>query len=261
MPNIILHDEVSTVLSERPMKSYTAYSHEPRHNHLLAALPSGEWRSLQVLLEPVELEVGRVLIESSRAPNYLYFPITAVVSLVYMTQDGETAEIAVIGNEGAVGVSLFMGNDVAAQEATVQSAGMAYRLNAHAVKNAMEFSSPFMKLMLNYTHAMLSLVSQSAVCNRYHSIDQQLSRRLLQGLDRATSNELLITQEVMASLLGVRREGVTAAALKLQHEGAIKYSRGHIVVHDRQRLEQHACECYAFSKKAYFKLLPLPLAA
>jgi CRP-like cAMP-binding protein len=118
-----------------------------------------------------------------------------------------------------------------------------------------------MKLMLNYTHAMFSQVSQTAVCNRYHSIDQQLSRRLLQGLDRASSNELLITQEAMASLLGVRREGVTAAALKLQHEGAIQYSRGHIVVHDRQRLERHACECYAFSKKAYFKLLPLPLAA
>jgi CRP-like cAMP-binding protein len=125
----------------------------------------------------------------------------------------------------------------------------------------MEFSNPIMKLMLNYTHAMFSQVSQTAVCNRYHSIDQQLSRRLLQGLDRASSNELLITQEAMASLLGVRREGVTAAALKLQHEGAIQYSRGHIVVHDRQRLERHACECYAFSKKAYFKLLPLPLAA
>jgi CRP-like cAMP-binding protein len=191
----------------------------------------------------------------------VYFPTSAVVSLVYMTQDGETAEIAVVGNEGVVGVSLFMGGDVMPHEATVQSAGLAYRLNANAVKSAMEFSNPIMKLMLNYTHAMFSQVSQTAVCNRYHSIDQQLSRRLLQGLDRASSNELLITQEAMASLLGVRREGVTAAALKLQHEGAIQYSRGHIVVHDRQRLERHACECYAFSKKAYFKLLPLPLAA
>ena len=243
------------------MKPCTAYSLDPRHNHLIAALPSSEWQRLQTLLEPVELEVGRVLIESGRAPNYVYFPTTAVVSLVYMTQDGETAEIAVIGNEGVVGVSLCMGSDVASQEATVQSAGMAFRLNAQAVKSAMDSSSPLMKLLLNYTHAMLSQVSQTAVCNRYHSIDQQLSRRLLQGLDRASSNELLITQEVMASLLGVRREGVTAAALKLQHEGAIKYSRGHIVVHDRLRLEQHACECYAFSKKAYFKLLPLPLAA
>lgn len=243
------------------MKSYTAYSHDPRHNHLIAALPSGEWLRFQVLLEPVELEVGQVLIESGRTPNYVYFLTTAVVSLVSMTQDGDTAEIAVIGNEGVVGVSLCMGSDVVSQEATVQSAGMAFRLNAQAVKNAMEFSNPLMKLMLNYAHAMLSQVSQTAVCNRYHSIDQQLSRRLLQGLDRATANELLITQEAMASLLGVRREGVTAAALKLQHEGAIKYSRGHITVHDRLRLEQHACECYAFSKKAYFKLLPLPLAA
>lgn len=243
------------------MKSSTICPHDPRHNHLLAALPNGDWQRWQSLLEPVELQVGQVLFEPGRTPTHVYFPTTAVVSLVYMTQDGETAEIAVVGNEGVVGVSLFMGGDVAPHEATVQSAGMAYRLSSQAVKTAMEFGGPIMKLMLNYTHAMLSEVSQTAVCNRYHSIDQQLSRRLLQGLDRAASNELLITQEAMASLLGVRREGVTAAALKLQHEGAIQYSRGHIVVHDRQRLEQHACECYAFSKKAYFKLMPLPLAA
>lgn len=243
------------------MKSLSGCTHDPRHNHLLAALPNGEWQRWQSLLEPVELQVGQVLFEPGRTPTHVYFPTTAVVSLVYMTQDGETAEIAVVGNEGVVGVSLFMGGDVAPHEATVQSAGMAYRLSSQSVKAAMEFGGPIMKLMLNYTHAMLSQVSQTAVCNRYHSIDQQLSRRLLQGLDRAASNELLITQEAMASLLGVRREGVTAAALKLQHEGAIQYSRGHIVVHDRQRLEQHACECYAFSKKAYFKLMPLPLAA
>lgn len=243
------------------MKSSTICPHDPRHNHLLAALPNGDWQRWQSLLEPIELQVGQVLFEPGRTPTHVYFPTTAVVSLVYMTQDGETAEIAVVGNEGVVGVSLFMGGDVAPHEATIQSAGMACRLSSQAVKTAMEFGGPIMKLMLNYTHAMLSQVSQTAVCNRYHSIDQQLSRRLLQGLDRAASNELLITQEAMASLLGVRREGVTAAALKLQHEGAIQYSRGHIVVHDRQRLEQHACECYAFSKKAYFKLLPLPLAA
>jgi CRP-like cAMP-binding protein len=243
------------------MKTLNHNPCDPRHNHLLAAFPNGEWLRWQSLLESVELRVGQVLFEPGRAPAHVYFPTSAVVSLVYMTQDGETAEIAVVGNEGVVGVSLFMGGDVMPHEATVQSAGLAYRLNANAVKNAMEFSNPIMKLMLNYTHAMFSQVSQTAVCNRYHSIDQQLSRRLLQGLDRASSNELLITQEAMASLLGVRREGVTAAALKLQHEGAIQYSRGHIVVHDRQRLERHACECYAFSKKAYFKLLPLPLAA
>jgi CRP-like cAMP-binding protein len=243
------------------MKPLTHKLYDPRHNHLLAAVPNAEWQRWQSLLEPVELIVGQVLFESGRAPAHVYFPTSAVVSLVYMTQDGETAEIAVVGNEGVVGVSIFMGGDVTPHEATVQSAGMAYRLSASAVKNAMEFSNPIMKLLLNYTHVMFSQVSQTAVCNRYHSIDQQLSRRLLQGLDRASSNELLITQEAMASLLGVRREGVTAAALKLQHEGAIQYSRGHIVVHDRQRLERHACECYAFSKKAYFKLLPLPLAA
>ncbi|MEQ1534981.1 MAG: Crp/Fnr family transcriptional regulator [Burkholderiaceae bacterium] len=243
------------------MKTLNHNPCDPRHNHLLSAFPNGEWLRWQSLLESVELRVGQVLFEPGKAPAHVYFPTSAVVSLVYMTQDGETAEIAVVGNEGVVGVSLFMGGDVMPHEATVQSAGLAYRLNANAVKSAMEFSNPIMKLMLNYTHAMFSQVSQTAVCNRYHSIDQQLSRRLLQGLDRASSNELLITQEAMASLLGVRREGVTAAALKLQHEGAIQYSRGHIVVHDRQRLERHACECYAFSKKAYFKLLPLPLAA
>jgi CRP-like cAMP-binding protein len=243
------------------MKPLTHSLHDPRQNHLLAAFPSAEWQRWHSLLEPVELKVGQLLFGPGRAPTHVYFPTSAVVSLVYMTQDGETAEIAVVGNEGVVGVSIFMGGDVTPHEATVQSAGMAYRLSASVVKNTMEFSNPIMKLMLNYTHAVFSQVSQTAVCNRYHSIDQQLSRRLLQGLDRATSNELLITQEAMASLLGVRREGVTAAALKLQHEGAIQYSRGHIVVHDRQRLERHACECYAFSKKAYFKLLPLPLAA
>ena len=243
------------------MKPLSQKLNDPRQNHLLSAFPSAEWQRWLSLLEPVALVVGQVLFETGRNPSHVYFPTSAVVSLVYMTQDGETAEIAVVGNEGAVGVSLFMGGEVMPHEAIVQSAGLAYRLNANAVKNVMEFSNPIMKLMLNYTHAMYSQVSQTAVCNRYHSIDQQLSRRLLQGLDRATSNELLITQEAMASLLGVRREGVTAAALKLQHEGAIQYSRGHIIVHNRQQLERHACECYAYSKKAYFKLLPLPLAA
>ncbi len=243
------------------MKPLTHSLNDPRHNHLLAAFPNADWQHWQSLLEPVQLSVGQVLFEPGRTPAHVYFPTTAVISLVYMTQDGETAEIAVVGNEGVVGVSLFMNGDVAPHEANVQSAGMAYRLSASSVKNAMEFSNQIMKLMLNYAYDMFSQVSQTAVCNRYHSIDQQLSRRLLQGLDRATSNELLITQEAMASLLGVRREGVTAAALKLQHEGAIQYSRGHIVVYDRQRLERHACECYAFSKKGYFKLLPLPLAA
>lgn len=239
----------------------TKFVHDPRQNHLLAVLTNCDWQRLQLLLEPVEIKVGQVLFESGRPPKHVYFPITAVVSLVYMTEDGETTEIAVVGNEGVVGVSLFMGGDVAPHEAIVQGAGQAYRLSAEAVKDAMDYSNHIMKLMLNYTHTLLMQVSQTAVCNRYHSIDQQLSRRLLQGLDRSVSNELLITQEVMASLLGVRREGVTGAALKLQHEGAIQYSRGHIMVHDRQRLERHACECYAFSKKAYFKLLPLPLAA
>ena len=243
------------------MKLLSQSACDPHHNHLLADFPKEEWSRLLLLLEPVELRCGQVLYEQGRVPTYVFFPTTAVISLVCMTQEGETAEIAVVGNEGFVGVSLFMGVEVTHQQASVQSAGRAYRLSANAVKNLTEASNPVMKLMLSYAHTLLSLVSQTAICNRFHTIDQQLSRRLLQGLDRASSSELLITQESMANLLGVRREGVTAAALKLQHSGAIQYSRGKIFVTDRQRLEKHACECYQVSKKAYFKLLPLALAA
>jgi len=237
----------------------------PRHNQLLASLPAAEWARWAAHLEPVELQCGQVLCESGSAPAFVVFPTTAVVSLLYMTQDGGSAEIAVVGNDGVVGISLFMGGNGTPSRAVVQSAGRGYRLRAQAVKEAVERGGVVLHTLLRYTQALIAQVAQTAVCNRYHSIDQQLCRRLLLGLDRVPSDELLMTQELVASLLGVRREGVTAAALKLQQAGVIRYARGHIAVLDRGRLEQRTCECYAVAKREYDRLLPachpLPLAA
>lgn len=237
----------------------------PRQNQLLAALPAADWSRWQPLLEPVELRAGQVLCESGGTPGALIFPTTAVVSLVYLTQDGGSVEIAVVGNDGAVGISLFMGGNATPHRAVVQSAGMGYRLRASSVKEEVERAGAALQTLLRYAQALIAQVAQTALCNRYHSIDQQLCRRLLQGLDRSPTAELLMTQELVASLLGVRREGVTAAALKLQQAGVIRYARGHISVLDRRRLEQRTCECYAVGKKEYGRLLPvslpLPMAA
>lgn len=233
----------------------------PLDNQLLAALPDTEWKRWQAHLELVELPAGQVLSESGRTPAYVYFPTTAIVSLMCMTQDGGTAEIAVVGNDGVVGISVFMGGSATPTQAVVHNAGQAFRLHAQLVKDEVERSGPLLKVLLRYTQAMIAQVAQTAVCNRYHSIDQQLCRRLLLGLDRLPSDALAMTQELLANLLGVRREGVTAAALKLQLAGVIRYSRGHIDVLDRQRLENRACECYGVAKKEYFRLLPMPLAA
>ena len=234
---------------------------DPRQNHLLAALPDTEWRRWQTDLEPVDMPRGMVLSESGSTPAHAYFPTTAIVSLLNMTEDGASSEIAVVGNEGVVGISLFMGGDATPSQAVVQSAGHGYRLRAQVVKNEVCRASPVLTMLLRYTQAMIAQVGQTAACNRYHSIDQQLCRRLLLGLDRLPSDELAMTQELLASLLGVRREGVTAAALKLQQAGVIRYSRGHIAVLDRRRLEQRTCECYKVAKKEYDRLLPIPLAA
>ena len=234
---------------------------DPRQNHLLAALPDAEWRRWQTDLEPVDMPRGMVLSESGSTPAHAYFPTTAIVSLLNMTEDGASSEIAVVGNEGVVGISLFMGGDATPSQAVVQSAGHGYRLRAQVVKNEVSRASPVLTMLLRYTQTMIAQVGQTAACNRYHSIDQQLCRRLLLGLDRLPSDELAMTQELLASLLGVRREGVTAAALKLQHAGVIRYSRGHIAVLDRRRLEQRTCECYKVAKKEYDRLLPIPLAA
>ena len=231
---------------------------DPRRNHLLATLGEADWAAWQPQLERVELHSGQVLREAGSASAHVYFPTTAIVSLLYMTLEGESAEIAVVGHEGVVGLSLVMGGNATPSQAVVQSAGQAFRLRAQAVQTELGRSGPLLNMLLRYTQSLIVQVTQTAVCNRYHSIDQQFCRRLLLGLDRSASDELHMTQEVAASLLGVRREGVTAAALRLQHAGVIRYSRGRIAVLDRARLEQRSCECYAVAKQEYVRLLHSP---
>lgn len=224
------------------MNSAHCPTSDPRQNLLLAGLPEAEWSRWQPCLELVNLPLGQVLSESGRAPGYVYFPTTAIVSLLYMTQDGASSEIAVVGNDGVVGISLFMGGNSTPSEAVVQSAGQGYRLRAQAVRDEMDRAGPVLKMVLGYTQALMAQVAQTAACNRYHSIDQLMCRRLLLSLERLPSAAMVMTQELLANLLGVRREGVTAAALKLQHDGVIRYSRGHIDVLDRHRLQQRTLE-------------------
>ena len=239
------------------MNAPCRHTADPRQNQLLASLPETEWDRWQSALEPVDLALGQVLCESGRPPVFVYFPTTAIVSLLYMTQEGASSEIAVVGNDGVVGISLFMGGNATPSQAVVQSAGQGYRLRAQMMRNEFQRPGPVLEMLLRYTQAMIAQVAQTAVCNRYHSIDQQMCRRLLLGLDRLTTDKLVMTQELLASLLGVRREGVTAAALKLQHAGVIRYSRGHIDVLDREGLEERTCECYAVAKHEYNRLLPI----
>jgi len=230
-------------------------------NHLLASLPPTEWQRISPLLQPVDLPLGHVLCESGSAMGYVYFPTNAIVSLLYVLEDGASAEIAVVGNEGVVGIALFMGGETTPSRAVVQSAGEGYRLRAADIKQEFNRSGPVLHLLLRYTQALITQMAQTAVCNRHHSLDQQLCRWLLLSLDRLNSNELVMTQELIANMLGVRREGVTEAALKLQKLDLIKYARGHITVHNRAALEQRVCECYAVVKKEYDRLLPDQLAA
>ncbi len=238
-----------------PNRAQASAKSDPLCNHLLAALPDAEWQRWQPLLEAVDLPLGHVLYESGRTLSHVYFPTTAIVSLLYVMADGASAEIAVVGNEGLVGISLFMGGESTPSRAVVQSAGQGWRLSAHAVKEAFEHTGPVMHLLLRYTQALITQMAQTAVCNRHHSLDQQLCRWLLLSLDRLQGNELVMTQELIANMLGVRREGVTEAALRLQHKGLISYSRGHIKVLDRPGLEARTCECYAVVKKEYDRLL------
>ena len=232
-----------------------------RKNQLLLALTSADMDRWQGRLEQVELSRHQILLASGRSPESVYFPTTAIVSMMSMTVDGATAEVALVGNDGVVGISALLGADAAVTDAVVQSAGRAFRLSARFVKGEIEQSTGVMKVVMRYAQAVLGQMAQTAVCNRYHSIDQQLCRRLLLGLDRLPSDELNMTHELAANLLGVRREGVTVAAHKLQEAGLIRYRRGHIVVLDRERLEQKTCECYAVAKKEYRRLLPLAMAA
>ena len=225
-------------------------------NRLLAALGEEEWRRFQPLLEPVDLPLGHVLYESGKTLSHVYFPTTAIVSLLYVLENGASAEIAVVGNEGLVGVSLFMGGGSTPSRAVVQSAGHGYRLKAKDMKDEFGRGGPVMHLVLRYTQALITQMSQTAVCNRHHTLDQQLCRWLLLSLDRIEGSELVMTQELIANMLGVRREGVTEGAAKLQNADLIKYSRGHITVLDRVGLEHRTCECYAVVKKEYDRLLP-----
>ena len=230
--------------------------HDPRRNGLLAALPAAEWERWLPLLEAVEMPLGQVLYESGSTLSHVYFPTDAIVSLLYVMENGASAEIAVVGNEGVVGISLFMGGESTPSRAVVQSAGQGYRLSAKTIKQEFDHSGPVLHLLLRYTQALITQMAQTAVCNRHHSLDQQLCRWLLLSLDRLGGSELVMTQELIANMLGVRREGVTEAALKLQATGLIRYARGHITVIDRPALEERSCECYAVVKREYDRLLP-----
>ncbi len=236
-------------------------SNTPKDNRLLAALPEENYRTLLPFLEPVPLPLGMAVYESGGKQGYVYFPTSSIVSLLYVLADGASAEIAVTGSEGLVGIALFMGGETTPSRAVVQSAGHGYRLRAAVLKAEFESGGPLQHLLLRYTQALITQMTQTAVCNRHHAVDQQLCRWLLLSLDRLPTNELVMTQELIANMLGVRREGVTEAAGKLQAEGLIHYSRGHITVLDRPQLEARVCECYSVVKKEYDRLLPVGLAA
>jgi CRP-like cAMP-binding protein len=234
---------------------------EPRQNQLLAALPAADYERLLRYLEPVTLPLGLVVFESGGKLRHLYFPASGIVSLLYAMEDGASTEIAVIGNEGVVGIALFMGGESTPSRAVVQSAGHGYRLKAAVLKTEFELGGPLQHLLLRYTQTLIAQMTQTAVCNRHHAVDQQLCRWLLLSLDRLPSNELAMTQELIANMLGVRREGVTEAAGKLQEAGLIRYSRGHITVLDRPKLEARVCECYAVVKKEMDRLFPDRIAS
>lgn len=229
---------------------------DPKANHLLAALPPADWERWQPQLEWVKMPLGHVLYESGATLSHAYFPTTAIVSLLYLLESGASAEIAVAGNEGMVGISLFMGGGSTPSRGVVQSAGEGFRIRSSFIRAEFDRAGTVMHLLLRYTQALITQMSQTAVCNRHHSLDQQLCRWLLLSLDRLSGNELVMTQELIANMLGVRREGVTEAALKLQAVGLIRYARGHITVLDRAGLEARTCECYAVVAKEYARLLP-----
>jgi CRP-like cAMP-binding protein len=234
----------------------TASSLDPRTNHLLAALAPDEWQRLRPRLEWVDMPQGRVLHESRSGMSHVVFPTSAIVSLVVLTEDGGSAEIGIVGNEGVVGVELFLGGGSMPSRAVVRGAGQGFRLPAQTILDEFDRGGALMHRLLRYTEALITLTAQTAVCNRHHSLDQRLCRWLLQRLDRLPGCELATTQESIADMLGVRREGVTQSALRLQRLGLIRYARGHISALNRQGLERRACECYAVVRKEYDRLLP-----
>jgi CRP-like cAMP-binding protein len=229
---------------------------DPRKNHLLGAIPKIEWARFAPHLTPVVLGLGDVLYESGSDQPYVYFPTDSIVSLLYVMADGSSAEIAIVGNEGLVGIALFMGGGTTPSRAVVQSAGHGFRMKGNFIRDEFMCAGAVQDLFLRYTQALVTQMGQTAVCNRHHSVDQQLCRWLLMSLDRLHSNEVTMTQELIANMLGVRREGVTEAAGKLQRAGVIEYRRGRIRVLDRAHLERIACECYEVVRKEFARLLP-----
>ena len=227
----------------------------PRSNHLLAALAEEPYQRLLPDLELIAMPLGWVLYESGMPLNYAYFPVSGIVSLLYVTTTGASSEIAITGNEGLVGISLFMGGESTTNRAVVQCAGHAYRMNADALKREFALGGEFQHLALRYTQTLITQMAQTSVCNRHHTLDQQLCRWLLLSIDRLEGDELIMTQELIANMLGVRREGVTEAAGHLQEAGLIRYSRGHITILKRSRLEKRVCECYAVVKNEFERLL------
>ena len=237
------------------MRAILSSRHDPKQNHLLATLPAEVFGRISPHLELISMPLGETLCESGGQLQHVYFPTTAIVSLHYMLENGSTAEISGVGNEGVLGISLFMGGNTTPSRAAVCIGGHGYRLKVHSMMEEFNRAGPMMRLMLRYTQALITHISQTAVCNRHHSIEQQLCRWLLLTLDRLPTNELTITQELIASMLGVRREGITEAAGNLQRENLISYRRGHITALNRAGLELHACECYQVIKKEFHRLL------
>jgi CRP-like cAMP-binding protein len=236
--------------------SPTGTDSNPRDNWLLAALARAEWDRWMPHLERVDLPLGKVLIAPGGNTTHVYFPTTAIVSLLYVMENGASAEIAVVGNEGLVGISLFMGGQSTSSSAVVQAAGQAYRLQAHLLMEEFNRGGPVLHLLLRYTQALITQMAQTSVCNRHHAVDQQFCRWLLLTLDRLPASEIVMTQELLSNILGVRRASVTEAAGNLQKDGLIRYERGRITVLDRPGLERRSCECYAVVKKEYDRLLP-----
>jgi len=245
-----------THFASRDRKRAVVAPHTPLQNHLLAALPLEDCERLLPHLEPVLLPLGWVVHGAGEREKYLYFLTAGIVSRLYVTESGASAEFAVTGSEGVIGVASFLGGGTTPSQAVVLSAGYAYRLGAEVLNHEFEHHGPLLHLLLRYTQALMAQTGQIAVCNRHHSLEQQLCRWILSSQDRMPTSELTVTQELIAQMLGVRREGVTEAAGKLQKAGLIHYSRGHITVLDRPRLEEHVCECYAVVKREYDRLLP-----
>ena len=257
----MLHRLLVCWLEAELSKPDTFSAADPRCNRLLAALPAADWARWQPVLESIDLPLGHVLYEPGGSMPFMVFPASAIVSMLYVMENGASAEIAVVGLEGLVGISIFMGGESTPSRAVVQSAGKGFRLPAQFVKDEFNRSHTVMHLLLRFTQALITQMAQTAVCNRHHSVDKQLCRWLLLSLDRLDGNELVMTQELIANMLGVRREGVTEAALKLQEAGLIRYSRGRITILDRPGLEARTCECYKVVKNEYDRLLPVTLVA